>query len=454
MTPAGPAASGPITVPTPSGAVSIVGGGPGDPGLMTVRGRELLQQADVVVVDRLAPRALLAELAPHVEVIEAGKVPGGHSVSQDQINRHLVEHALAGRAVVRLKGGDPYVFGRGMEEVQACEAAGLTVEVVPGVSSAIAVPALAGIPVTHRGGSQGFTVVSGHVPPDDPASTLDWDALARTGTTLVLLMAVANLPAIARTLIAAGMDPAIPGACVSNGSTPEQRTVRAPLSGLARAAERNGVSNPAVIVIGPTAGDLTAPVPASQGRRRVLVLGGARSGKSAFAESMLSAHLHVEYVATAAPRPDDPEWAQRVAGHQARRPGAWSTREAEIGSGEHVLDLSAVCADAHGSAALVDSITAWLTSVLDRHGAWTDSTASEAAHRRAAIDADLEHLIAAWENSQRHIVAVTDEVGGGIVPASASGRLFRDELGMLNQRLAATADEVWQVTAGIPRRLR
>jgi adenosylcobinamide kinase/adenosylcobinamide-phosphate guanylyltransferase len=207
------------------------------------------------------------------------------------------------------------------------------------------------------------------------------------------------------------------------------------------------------------------------GHRRVLVLGGARSGKSAFAETMLSAHSAVQYVATS-PRPaGDPEWDRRVAEHRGRRPLTWTTLEAPLGTDRPVLDLAAVCADDRGPAALVDSITAWLTSVLDRHGAWaaesdlgtrgpagTAGSAGAAGPAvtdwRPAVAAELDLLVRAWQDSHRHVVAVTDEVGGGIVPASAAGRLFRDQLGLLNQRLAATADEVWQVVAGIPCRLR
>ena len=187
----------------PGGSVTLVGGGPGDPGLITVAGLDAVRAADVVVTDRLAPLGVLHGL--DVEVIDVGKIPRGRSTPQEEINRILVEHARAGRRVVRLKGGDSFVFGRGGEELEACTAAGIPVVVVPGVTSAIAGPALAGIPVTHRGLTQGFTVVSGHLPPGDPRSTVDWGALARTGTDIVLLMAVATLPAITQTFVAEGL---------------------------------------------------------------------------------------------------------------------------------------------------------------------------------------------------------------------------------------------------------
>lgn len=236
------------------GRVSIVGGGPGDPGLITVAGLRCLRAADVVVTDRLAPLELLADLPPEVLVIDAAKVPAGPGMSQDRINQVLVDHARAGRAVVRLKGGDPYVFGRGREEVEACLAAGVPVEVVPGVTSAVSVPAAAGIPVTHRGLSQGFTVISGHVSPSHPGSMIDWAALARTRTTLVLLMAIEHLAETTGALLAAGLAADTPTGCVANGWSWNQRVVTAPLADLAAAVRGAGIASPAVVVIGDVAG--------------------------------------------------------------------------------------------------------------------------------------------------------------------------------------------------------
>ena len=240
-----------------AGTVALVGGGPGDPGLLTLRGRELLAEADVVVTDRLVPLSALGELRPDVLVVDAAKIPGGPAMTQERINATLVEHARAGRFVVRFKGGDPFVFGRGMEEVLACAEAGVAVEVVPGVTSAIAVPALAGIPVTSRGSTQAFTVVSGHVPPRDPRSTVDWAALARSGATLVVLMGVASLEAIVEELLEAGMAATTPVAVVQEGATPRQRLVRAPLDTIAKVAREEAVRSPAIVVIGVVA-DLTA----------------------------------------------------------------------------------------------------------------------------------------------------------------------------------------------------
>ncbi|MEV5239360.1 uroporphyrinogen-III C-methyltransferase [Streptomyces cinnamoneus] len=230
--------------------VSLVGGGPGDPDLITVRGRRLLAEADVVIADRLGPRDLLDELPPHVEVIDAAKIPYGRFMAQEAINNALVEHAKAGKAVVRLKGGDPFVFGRGMEEVQALAEHGIPCTVVPGISSSISVPAAAGIPVTHRGVAHEFTVVSGHVAPDDPRSLVDWEALARLRGTLVLLMSVENIGAIAGTLIRHGRPADTPVAVVQEGTTAAQRRVDATLATAGERVRSEGIRPPAVIVIG------------------------------------------------------------------------------------------------------------------------------------------------------------------------------------------------------------
>ncbi len=232
------------------GSVVLVGGGPGDPGLITVRGQQAVSQADVVLADHLAPQSLLASLPAEVEVIDASKLPRGRYMAQEQINALLVEHARAGKRVVRLKGGDPFVFGRGMEELEACVAAGVPVEVVPGVTSAIGVPGLAGIPVTHRGLTHEFVVVSGHVPPGHRQSLVDWEALGRLRGTIVVLMGVDTAPAIAAALIEHGRAPETPVAVVADGSTPTQRTVRTTLGGLGQTLADEGIRPPAVWVVG------------------------------------------------------------------------------------------------------------------------------------------------------------------------------------------------------------
>ena len=250
----GPAPAVPAAGPARPGGVALVGGGPGDPELITVKGRRLLAEADVVVVDRLAPGLLLDELRPEVELVDASKIPYGPAAAQDEINRILVDRARAGRFVVRLKGGDPYVFGRGGEEVLACAAAGVPVTVVPGVTSAVAAPATAGIPVTHRGVAHEFVVVSGHLAPGDPESLVDWPALARLRGTLVVLMGLRHLPAIVAALLDHGRAPETPAAVVGDGTTPAQRVVRAPLGELPACVAAEGIHPPAVVVVGDVVG--------------------------------------------------------------------------------------------------------------------------------------------------------------------------------------------------------
>jgi len=230
------------------GTVALVGGGPGDPELITVKGRRLLAEADVVVADRLAPGLLLDELRPEVELIDVAKLPYGPAAQQDEINRILIDRAKQGRFVVRLKGGDPYVFGRGGEEAVACAEAGVEVLVVPGVTSAIAVPAAVGIPVTHRGIAHEFTVVSGHLAPGDPDSLVDWGALARLRGTIVVLMGLRHLPSIVETLIAQGRSAGTKAAIIQEGTTAFQTVARATLAELPALSQ--AFRPPAVVVIG------------------------------------------------------------------------------------------------------------------------------------------------------------------------------------------------------------
>jgi uroporphyrin-III C-methyltransferase/precorrin-2 dehydrogenase/sirohydrochlorin ferrochelatase len=230
--------------------VVLIGGGPGDPELVTVAGRKALMEADVVVADRLAPRELLGELAADVELIDVAKLPRGRFTAQEEINRVIVERALAGKRVARFKGGDSFVFGRGYEEVEACQAAGVPVTVIPGISSPLAVPAVAGIPVTHRGVAHDFTVVSGHLAPGHPDSLVDWDALGRLRGTVVLMMAVENASAIAAALVAAGRGAGTPVAIVCDGTMPGERTVLTTLGAIGDDIDTEGVKPPAVIVVG------------------------------------------------------------------------------------------------------------------------------------------------------------------------------------------------------------
>lgn len=239
--------------------VKLVGGGPGAWDLLTLRGLRALEEAEVILADHLGPAA---ELSDHLdcsakEIVDVSKLPYGKSVSQDKINELLVTYAQQGKKVARLKGGDPFVFGRGFEEVQALAAAGIACEVIPGVTSAVAVPALAGTPVTQRGVVHAFTVVSGHLPPNHPKSLVDWAALAQSGATLCVIMGVRNAGAIASALADAGLSPTTPVAIIQEGSTPAQRDVRCTLGELARVMEEQAIVAPAVYVIGAVAG-LTA----------------------------------------------------------------------------------------------------------------------------------------------------------------------------------------------------
>ena len=234
--------------------VAIIGGGPGDPGLITVRGRQLLAEADVVLTDRLAPRSLLDELPADVEVIDVSKIPYGRAMAQEQINATLIDRAKAGRFVARLKGGDPFVFGRGAEEVLACLRAGIPVTVVPGVTSATGVPTSAWVPVTHRGVAQDFHVVSVHVPPGDARSTVDWEVLGVGSGTLVLLMAVERIGPVVAELLQNGRSPNTPVSVIANGTLPTQRTINSTLEQVEGAVRQEGIRPPAIIVVGDVVG--------------------------------------------------------------------------------------------------------------------------------------------------------------------------------------------------------
>jgi uroporphyrin-III C-methyltransferase len=210
---------------TTVGKVYLVGAGPGDPDLITRKALRLLQSADVVIHDRLIPNELLEETKSDAELIDAGKLPTKHRLSQDVINELLVHHALLGKMVVRLKGGDPLVFGRGSEEALVCYEAGIPFEIVPGVSSSYGVPAYAGIPLTHRNVSSAFTVITGHEDPTKPETSINYEALAQLSGTLVILMGVKQLPQITAQLIEGGLDPNTPSAIIEWGTTESQRVV-------------------------------------------------------------------------------------------------------------------------------------------------------------------------------------------------------------------------------------
>ncbi len=234
--------------------VFLIGAGPGDPGLLTLKGRDALAAADVVVYDALANDDLLRHARPDAEKIYVGKVAGNHALPQHEINRLLVRKAREGKVVARLKGGDPYIFGRGGEEAEELAAAGVPFEEVPGISSTIAAPAYAGIPLTHRDYASSVTIITGHENPEKPGSVHNWQALAASAATLVFVMGMKNLPDIVRNLLAAGMDPTTPAALIYRGTTPAQRSLTAALAELPQAAGEARFTNPSVILVGKVAG--------------------------------------------------------------------------------------------------------------------------------------------------------------------------------------------------------
>jgi len=232
------------------GTVYLVGAGPGDPGLITVKGLEKIRSADVLVYDYLAGSAIIAEARPEAELLYVGKKGKDHTLEQVDINELLVRKSREGKTVVRLKGGDPYVFGRGGEEAEELFAAGIPFEVVPGVTSAVAAPAYAGIPVTHRDHASMVTFITGHENPEKEESAIDWDVLSRNPGTLVFLMGVKNLPNISESLISHGKPPTTPAALVRWGTLPEQVSLISTLSEIPLEAERRGIQAPAVLVVG------------------------------------------------------------------------------------------------------------------------------------------------------------------------------------------------------------
>ena len=240
----------PVMPADPRGSVYLVGAGPGEPELLTLKARQLIEKADVIIYDQLISQDILRSARQECELVFVGKSPGKHYRLQEEINELLVSKAQEGGIVVRLKGGDPFVFGRGGEEALALSKAQIAFEIVPGVSSALAVPAYAGVPVTHRGLSSCFTVITGHEDPTKLESSIAWEHLAQTGGTLVFLMGMANLPFITDKLVESGMDATTPVAVIQNGTSTRQRTVSGELATIASLAKQQGLSNPAVIVVG------------------------------------------------------------------------------------------------------------------------------------------------------------------------------------------------------------
>jgi uroporphyrinogen III methyltransferase/synthase len=303
-----------------SGHVWLVGAGPGAPGLITVAGIEALRRAEVVLYDRLSSSELLHEAPAGALLIDAGKVADNHTMTQDEINAALVEHARTGKRVVRLKGGDPFVFGRGGEEALALAEAGLTCTVIPGVTSAIAGLAFAGIPITHRGVASSFVVITGHEDPTKPETAVDWTRHARGGDTLVVLMGVGRLDAIARALIEAGRDPSTPAAVVHAATTPRQRVVTAPLSEIASAAAAEQIGAPSLFVVGDVVslrGPLTEAGSPLAGKRVLITRSRAQASTLAELLAAEGAHPIVLPALELERRVDEPAFDAAVEGLRA-----------------------------------------------------------------------------------------------------------------------------------------
>jgi uroporphyrinogen III methyltransferase/synthase len=268
--------------------VHLVGAGPGDPGLMTKRALELIAAADVIVYDRLIPASALDGARPGAELIYAGKEGGGPSVGQEEIQALLLEHGAAGREVVRLKGGDPFVFGRGGEEAEALRAAGIPFTVVPGITAGVAAPAYAGIPVTHRDAASAVAFITGHEDPAKPSSALDWEALASFPGTLVFYMGVRQLPRIAERLIAAGRPESEPAAVVERGTLPDQRMAGGTLATIAGVVAERGIRAPAITLVGPVAalGEQLSWLEAPPLAGRTIAVTRARAQASGLAERL------------------------------------------------------------------------------------------------------------------------------------------------------------------------
>jgi len=354
--------------------VYLVGAGPGDPGLLTVRARELIAAADVILHDRLIPRGALDYARDDAELVYVGKEGGGPQMPQEEIDRLLVQYGTGPRTVVRLKGGDPFVFGRGGEEAEALAAAGVPFEVVPGVTAGVAAPAYAGIPVTHRDAASGVAFVTGHEDPDKPESALDWDALARFPGTLVLYMGIRNLALIAERLTAAGRDPEEPAAVVERGTHPGQRTIVDTLAGIAARADAESMRAPAITLVGPVAGlrDTIGWLERRPLHGEVVAVTRARAQASGLAAELRE--LGAEVVETPAiriaPRPLEGELLEAV-----RRIGDYALVCLTSPNGVWLL-FEALQATGHDARALAGATVAAIgpgtAAELERHGVRAD----------------------------------------------------------------------------------
>ncbi len=409
----------------PLGHVWLVGAGPGDPGLITATGLAALRQAEVVLFDRLAPHALLDEVPAGAERIDVGKAAGDHTMTQDEINAALVEHGRAGRRVVRLKGGDPYVFGRGGEEAMALADAGVPCTVVPGVTSAIGGLALGGIPVTHRGVATSFAVVTGHEDPTKPAAQVHWERLATAADTLVILMGVGRLDGIASALVAGGRPADTPAALVQEASTPAQRVLTSTLARIADDARAAGIGAPALFVVGDVAGLQAQLAPARLAPlagKRVLVTR-TRAQASALADLLRLEGAHpVLLPALELERRVDADGLGRAMSRLELRQYRWTVFTSANAVDVFLDELWSRGADARSLAsAEVCAIGRGTADALARRGIRADLVPEEAVGE-AVVDAMRRHGHGGHAGDRGRVAGTTLAGANVLLPRAEGGR--------------------------------
>jgi uroporphyrinogen III methyltransferase/synthase len=433
------------------GIVHLVGAGPGDPGLATVRALELIASAEAIVYDRLVPPDLLEHARPEAELIDVGKRPGDPGIGQDAVNQLLVELAQARKRVVRLKGGDPFVFGRGGEEAEALERAGVAFEIVPGVTAGVAAPAYAGIPVTHRDEASAVAFVTAHEDPEKPESALDWAALAAFPGTLVFYMGVRTLPAVAARLIEHGRSPAETAAVIERGTLPGQRVVSAPLSEIAARAEAEGIRPPALTVVGRVAAlrERLAWLERAPLFGRKVVITRARAQASGLARAL--AELGAEVVEAPAiriePRLDHAGVARAVAALAA---GEFEVVCLTSPNGAELL-LDALAAAGHDARAFAGVTLAAIgpgtAAALARRGLRADvvperSIAESLAAALVEAGVSGRRVLVARAADARDVLPDELEQAGAEVEVVALYETVRDELGEPERAAIAGADYV------------
>jgi uroporphyrinogen III methyltransferase/synthase len=433
------------------GIVHLVGAGPGDPRLVTVRALELIERADVIVHDRLIPPGLLERARPDVELIDVGKRPGDAGIGQDRINELLIERARSGLRVVRLKGGDPFVFGRGGEEAEALAAARVAFEVVPGVTAGVAAPAYAGIPVTHRDQASAVAFVTAHEDPSKPDTALDWEAIAAFPGTLVLYMGVRTLGDVVTRLIRHGRPPDEPAAVIERGTLPGQRAVSAPLAEIAQRSAEEGVRPPALTVIGPVAAARERLAWLERGplfgRRVVITRARAQASELAARLAELGAEVIEAPAIRIEPRLDDPDVAgavSRIASGEVDVVCLTSPNGAD-------LLMEALAAAGHDARALAGATLAAIgpgtARALARHGLHAD-----VVPERAVAESLARELVARGVDGRRVLIAraaeardvLPDELGkaGAEVEVVTLYRTVAEALGEAERAAVADADYV------------